>query len=120
MDNKQKNEIWNKFLRYLGERIKNLRPGNLPHVRFWTKESGLLPEQFYLSIPTSENIAVFYIKATNPTITIPRGDFERIWEMWQQYLDGELKTEELAEETQYSKYIISILEDIEDSQNKTS
>ena len=74
-------------------------------VRNWTAWSGYLGEDFTAVCRGAEIVCTL---PSGSVISVPRGDFERVYEMWSGYLAGRVRRVDIREVTRSSKYIISM------------
>ena len=73
-------------------------------IRNWTVDSGYVGEDF--SAQTQGNA----IYCALPGVNVSRDDFWKIWQLWDQYLAGDVKRQVLRDLPHYNtKYVISIL-----------
>ena len=92
------NEVW----QYLQT---HLQPGAV--IPNWTALKGYLGDKMTVVHVTDNVISIKTPRAKNP-VNVPRGDFERVWEIWHAYKSHRLRRYELTEVTFFSKYIISL------------
>ena len=77
---------------------------NREHIRNWTVDSEYIGEDFDAQ---SKDVSIF---CDPPGVDVTKEDFEKIWDVWEQYLNGEIKRQELRDIPHYNtKYVISIL-----------
>ena len=74
----------------------------------WTAFRGYLGNKMRVVSIREGVIQVDSPKARNLQM-IPKGDFERIWKVWEDYKRQKVKRFELRDMTRFSKYILSIL-----------
>jgi hypothetical protein len=84
----------------------NLAVGTV--IRNWTVLHGYMEEDMVVK-DVQEN----YIKIDPPNAQtiqrIPKEDFEKVWKVWSDYINGIFERNRFRDLTRYSKYIISIL-----------
>jgi len=88
----------------------NLHVGD--DTKNWTKNKQYLGDEFTISSLTPTQIDVKTPGAINIQ-KIPRIDFEDVYAIWQKYIGGTYTREQIRDKTRYSKYIISILNWVE-------
>jgi hypothetical protein len=96
-------ELWQKLQ---GE----LTPGVV--VSNWAADKGHLGDSFTIVAVHDNRVAVDSPGAKN-TQTVPRRDFEAVYEVWPGYRDGRVPRYVLRDLTRFSKYIISIIHHLE-------
>jgi hypothetical protein len=84
----------------------NLKPGT--DVKNWTAFKGYLGDSMTFGGIRGNFIGVEAPKAEN-ILSVPREDFEKVWDVWSEYKVQKVRRYELLDMTRYSKYIISIL-----------
>jgi hypothetical protein len=74
------------------------------HVRNWTVDRRYTGKDFNaISVGKS-------IHCDPPGVNVSKEDFWKIWQVWEEYLAGEIKRQELRDLPHYNtKYVISIL-----------
>jgi len=77
-------------------------------VKNWTAFSGDLGDSMTVTNIDETSIEIEAPKAMNLQ-NVPRGDFEKVWEVWKDYKAQKVKRYELRDMTRFSKYIISLL-----------
>jgi len=85
----------------------------------WSKDSQYLGDRFTIS-----NISLSKIDVDTPGAKniqkIPQNDFEGVYNVWQQYIACTYSRDQIRDNiTRYSKYIISILKWVENSNGGT-
>lgn len=98
-------EIWIKLQAYL-------KPGTI--LRNWTVLNGYLGDKMEV-VQINQNEIVVQAPNAKTLQRISRNEFEKIWNVWPDYLSGQKQRQEIREITHYSKYIISIFRWVEDS-----
>lgn len=85
---------------------KNLAPGVI--IPNWTVLKGYLGDS--MRVVEVEDVEIV-IRPPNAKSDqhVSREEFERIWEVWPAYKNGQKQRQEIREITRYSKYIISVL-----------
>jgi len=85
---------------------KHLRTGTT--LKNWTAFKGYLGDTMTV-VGMREN----YIEIDAPNAicvqSVPKKDFESVWEVWVDYKRQKVKRQELTPMTRFSKYVISIL-----------
>jgi hypothetical protein len=88
------------------EIIERLKPGQV--IQNWGAKQGLSEKKF-LIINVNQNSIIVQPRSSKKNRTIPRNDFERVWNEWQGYLDGRFSRHKFRDNNIYhSSYIISI------------
>jgi hypothetical protein len=77
-------------------------------VKNWTAKKGYLGDRFTIFAICPNSITVHSPGAKNPQV-IPRGDFETVEGLWEDYCSGATQRQHVRDVTRFSKYIISIL-----------
>ena len=73
-------------------------------IRNWTVDSGFVGQDFNAKASGET------IHCAPPGADVSKDDFEVIWQVWEDYLSGDLKRKELRDLPHYNtKYVISIL-----------
>lgn len=85
---------------------KEIKEGEV--IRNWGKARGYTGNTFKI-VSVTENLVVCKpIKAKNLQ-PVPKKDFQQVWELWKDYILGEVQRKFIRDEiTRYSSYIISI------------
>jgi hypothetical protein len=91
--------IWN-------ELIASLNPGT--EIKHWNPYNGYLGDALTIVTFDPETISIDPPRVWE-TQVIPRHDFERVWDIWIDYLALRLERRKIHALTHHSKYIISIL-----------
>jgi len=88
----------------------NLKPGML--IDNWTKDRKYLGDQFTILKATPTEVQV---DAPNAQYTqhAPRNDFERVYDIWGQYIACTYPRHKIRDFTRFSKFVISILKWVE-------
>ncbi|HOH20775.1 MAG TPA: hypothetical protein PKX41_14010 [Anaerolineaceae bacterium] len=93
------NKIWEKLMVVL-------TPGLM--IPNWTELKGYMGDTMRI-MSVSEEAIVVQAPLAKHLQRIPRDDFEKFWQIWEDYQSGRIPRGEITELTRYSKYIISIL-----------
>jgi hypothetical protein len=88
----------------------SLKPGMF--IRNWTQLKGYLGDEMKV-VEVSRGKVVIEAPNAKNLISVPREDFQRVWQVWLAYKGGRMQRQEIREMTFFSKYIISILHWIE-------
>ncbi len=80
----------------------------------WTKDRGYTGEPFKV-VRVNDDVVEVKPPGARNIQRIPREDFQRVYQVWADYLRGKTLRSEIREFTRFSKYIISILHWIEKS-----
>ncbi len=88
------------------ERIQKELVANLV-VKNWGWARGFSGNIFKVVRVTDSYVICDPPKAKNNQ-NVPKDDFKKIWEVWDQYLLGKIKRYEIRDICRYSSYIISI------------
>jgi hypothetical protein len=96
---------WNYIQNYL-------RPGTA--IDNWAKYSGLLGDQFTVTRVTPNEVEVDAPNAKNIQ-HVRRDDFERVYDIWDQYVAGDYPRHWIRDFTRVSKFVISILKWVENN-----
>lgn len=99
-------EFWHKLQ-------ARLKPGVL--VKNWTAKSGYLGDEFRISAVSDAAVEIDSPNAENVQ-RVPRKDFEILFSNWEAYCSERLQRQELREMTRFSKYTMSIIKHIQDTQ----
>ena len=91
---------------------KNLKNGTT--INNWTKDKQYLGDQFTIYNVASTQVAIDTPGATNIQY-VPQNDFEDVYNIWQQYVSSTHRRYQIRDNTHFSKYIISILKWVENS-----
>jgi hypothetical protein len=91
---------------------QNLNVGTV--IKNWTAFGGYLGDTMTIVGVRDNYIEVDPPKA-GTTQSVPKADFEKVWQDWVDYKNQKVKRQELTEYTRFSKYIISILHWYENS-----
>ncbi|HEY7329977.1 MAG TPA: hypothetical protein VH592_20245 [Gemmataceae bacterium] len=83
----------------------NLRNGTV--IPNWTVHNRDIGEPFTVS-EVSDTFVLVDAPAAESLQRVPRADFERIYDCWNDYLHGGMARSVFSPLTRYSKYIISI------------
>ena len=78
-------------------------------IRNWTHAKGFYGEDFGAFARER------YVECTLPRGSVqhvPKGDFERVFQVWESYLKGQFMRSQMRDMTRFSKYIISILHQV--------
>lgn len=78
----------------------------------WAKDSGYLGDQFTILKVTPTEVQVDAPKAQY-TQHAPRNDFERVYDIWDQYIACTYPRHKIGGFTRFSKYVISIVKWVE-------
>jgi len=86
---------------------KNLKAGTV--IKNWTVDKGYLNDAMIIKALTTSAI---YVETPNAKYvqSVPKEDFERVFEVWEDYKVKNFKRSEVRDITRYSKYIISIID----------
>lgn len=93
------NQIWQKIQNELYPGLK---------VRNWTAFRGYLGEDFLVK-DVGQNLVNVEAPGAQMVQSIPRADFEYVFEKWNAYCAHKVQRQEIRNNTRYSKYVISIL-----------
>lgn len=98
-DERKFNLLWNEI-------TNTLKPSQ--QIPNWTKWNGFLENKFEICSITNNAIEVLTIKDKHQR-SIPKTDFENIFNKWDKYISGKIKRNELRNKNKNTTYIISIL-----------
>jgi hypothetical protein len=84
----------------------NLKPGT--KIKIWNPYNGYLPEELTILNYGSESISIDPPRVWDSQV-ISKGDFNRLWEVWGDYLALRLERSQIRSLSTHHKYIISIL-----------
>jgi hypothetical protein len=93
------------FADTLGALLANLSA--MTKIPNWTVDSGLLGNSFCIVSVSLDGVIVEVPNAKNYQ-RIPMKDFAAVYDLWNGYMEGVVKRNEIRNITRYSKYIISI------------
>ena len=93
--------------------LENLKEGTT--IKNWTAFHGYLGDTMTVASVRENYIEVAPPKAENSQL-VPKGDFQKVYEVWTEYKAQKVQRKEVREMTRYSKYIISILHWLEDAE----
>jgi len=83
-------------------------------IRNWTKDSGFVGEDFYA---VAGAVSVTCSLPAGSEQHVPKGDFEKVFLLWEAYLKGHIRRPKIRDRTRFSKYIISIMHQFHRGQN---
>lgn len=92
-----------------------LTPGTI--IPNWTVNEGSLGDEFTIAGISMSHVDVNTPGARNSQ-HISRIEFETVYEIWNDYLCGSIKRNNVRNKTRFSKYIISILHWLETEDGK--
>ncbi len=78
----------------------------------WTRDKGYVGEPFKI-VRIKEDVVEVEPPGAKNIQKIPRQDFQKVYEIWDDYCRGKIRRSEIGGLTRFSKYIISILHWIE-------
>ncbi len=81
-------------------------------IRNWTAAKGYLGDEFIVASISSDVIIVESPNAINLQ-NISKGDFEIMFNNWEEYCSGRLQRQHLRDQTRFSKYTMSIIKQLE-------
>lgn len=81
-------------------------------IRNWTAYGGYLGDSFTVVAVHQNSIAVDAPGARNVQV-VPRADFEIVYQLWRDYLSGEVPRYVIRDRTRFCKYIITIIRHLE-------
>lgn len=96
-------DTWNSIQSDLG-------PG--AQVKNWTAAKGYLGDIFTIAHVSPGYIVVSSPEAENAQ-SVPKQDFEKLHGVWSGYCAGSIQRQDIRDMTRFSKYIISILHQME-------
>lgn len=99
-------DFWNKLQ-------AGLKPG--VRVKNWTAKKGYLGDEFRISAVSAAAVDIDAPKAENIQC-VPKKDFEILYSNWEAYCSERLQRQELREMTRFSKYTMSIIKHVQDTQ----
>jgi hypothetical protein len=82
------------------------------HIQNWAADKGYLGDKFSVVAVKGGFVHVVSPGAENVQ-KIPDADFVAVLGMWNDYVDGKLKPEQVRDRTRFAKYIVSILHSLE-------
>jgi hypothetical protein len=76
-------------------------------IKNWGNARGFTGNTFQIIGITEKIVECVPPKAKNSQ-KVPKGDFEKLWGIWQKYITDEILRNEIGDMSRYSSYIISI------------
>jgi hypothetical protein len=90
--------------------VTQLKPGM--SIQNWTYLKGYPGDEMKVH-KVSREIIVIDAPRAKLLQSIPKADFQAVWEIWPKYTSGQAQRQIFTDITRYSKYIISILKWVE-------
>ena len=96
-------EIWQKI-------VSRLTPGMT--IRNWTILQGYFGDDIEI-IDVTPDMIVIKIPTAKYLYSVPRDDFQKLWQVWPAYKNGQIDRLQTSPITRFSRYIIDILHWVE-------
>jgi hypothetical protein len=114
----QFDEFWAKAISLLRDKLKRSGADRGEHIFIsnWRPDKGFLDEKFPIRDVTEERIECLSIHAGKP-IEIPRDDMETLFNMWDDFLTGQISKLEVVENVPRTAYAISLMKYFKENTN---